>query len=50
MNQYSFPKDDIGVLDNENYLILVESTHSLNSTIIKKTQQLRKYYLFLMKY
>lgn len=46
MNQYSFPKDDIGVLDNENYLILVESTHSLNSTIIKKTQQLRKYYLF----
>ena len=46
LKQYSFPPNDVGVSDDKDYMILVESTHSLSSTIIKKTEQLRKYYLF----
>ena len=44
--QYSFPPNNIEIFDDKDYMVLVESTHSLNSTIIKKTEQLRKYYLF----
>ena len=43
---YSFPSKDEKINENENYIVLVESTHSLNSNIIKKSEQLRKYYLF----
>ena len=46
LEKYSFPSLDGKILENESYVILVESTHSLRSQIPKKTEQLRKYYLF----
>ena len=41
LEKYSFPSLDGKILENESYVILVES-----SQIPKKTEQLRKYYLF----
>ena len=46
IEDYSFPFQKEKISEKENYNILVESTHSLKSSIIKKTNQLRKYYLF----
>ena len=46
IKDYSFPSKDEEINENEKYIVLVESTHSLDSNIIKKTEQLRKYYLF----
>ena len=42
----SFPSIDINIINDEMYTVIVESTHSLNSTLVKKAEQLRKYYLF----
>ena len=46
LEKYSFPSQTEKLLENESYVILVESTHSLTSQIPKKTEELRKYYLF----
>ena len=46
LEKYSFPSQNEKILENESYVILVESTHSMRSQIHKKTEQLRKYYLF----
>lgn len=46
LEKYSFPSQEEKISENESYIILVESTHSLRSQISKKTEQLRKYYLF----
>jgi hypothetical protein len=48
MKSYSFPTiiEKNKILENEKYMILVESTHSIKSVIKKKTEQIRKYHLF----
>ena len=46
LKQYSFPLTNCSISEKKTYTILVESTHSLKSTIIKKTNQIRKYYSF----
>ena len=46
MKQYSFPANETAINTNEEYTILVESTHCLKNTLKKKTEQLAKYYLF----
>ena len=46
MKQYSFPANETAIDTNEDYTILVESTHCLKNTLKKKTEQLAKYYLF----
>ena len=46
LEKYSFPSLEGKILENESYVILVESTHSLRTKIPKKTEQLRKYNLF----
>lgn len=46
LKQYSFPLTNCSISEKKSYTILVESTHSLKSIIIKKTNQLRKYYSF----
>ena len=46
MKQYSFPANETAININEEYTILVESTHCLKNTLKKKTEQLAKYYLF----
>lgn len=46
IKDYSFPFENATISEKENYVLLVESTHSLDSNIIKKTDQLRKYFLF----
>ena len=46
MRQYSFPSQKIDISTNDIYTILVESAHSLKSTLKKKIEQLRKYYFF----
>jgi len=46
MKKYSFPANETAIDTNEEYTILVESTHCLKNTLKKKTEQLAKYYLF----
>ena len=45
-NEYSFPSQYNNISKEKNYTVIVESTHSLLSTIRKKTHQLKKYYMF----
>lgn len=46
IEDFSFPSLDQKIFENEIYTVIVESTRSLNSTSVKKTKKLRKYYLF----
>ena len=49
MKQYSFPNSKVNpIKDNENYTVIVESTHYLNTVIRKKKEQMRKYHLFFL--
>ena len=47
IKQYSFPNSEVNpIKDNENYTVIVESTHYLNTVIRKKKEQMRRYHLF----
>ena len=46
MKSYSFPIEENKIIESTNYMVLIESTHSINSVLKKKAEQMRRYPLF----